>query len=118
MTIKEHSLQENRIAEIVSDSIEIHSASDALDLLGNIYYQGFSRLIIREENISEDFFDLKNGMAGEILQKFSNYRMSLAIVGEFSKYTKKSIRDFIRESNRMGHINFATTLSEAIDILS
>jgi hypothetical protein len=53
-------------------------------------------------------------MAGEILQKFSNYRIKLAIVGDFSKYTKKSIRDFIRESNNTGHINFVGTLDEAL----
>jgi hypothetical protein len=53
-------------------------------------------------------------MAGEILQKFSNYRMRLAIVGDFSEYKSKSLRDFIRESNRTGTINFVGTIDEAL----
>ena len=39
-------------------------------------------MIIHEKNITPEFFDLKNRMAGEILQKFSNYRIRLAIVGD------------------------------------
>ncbi|MDD4645730.1 MAG: DUF4180 domain-containing protein [Bacteroidales bacterium] len=47
-----------------------------------LYYHGFDRMIIHEKNITPEFFDLKNRMAGEILQKFSNYRIRLAIVGD------------------------------------
>jgi len=111
---KEHNIANKKIAEISSNEIIIHSANDALDLLGNSYYQGFEYLILHEKNITDDFFDLKNGLAGEILQKFSNYRMSLAIVGDFEKYTKKSIRDFIYESNKAGRINFTATIPEAL----
>jgi hypothetical protein len=64
------------------------------------------------------FFDLKNGIAGEILQKFSNYRVRLAVVGDFSKYTGKSVHDFIRESNKVRHISFVHSTEEAIKILS
>ena len=46
-------------------------------------------------------------MAGEILQKFSNYRMKLAIIGEFEKYKSKSLKAFITESNRGNLIFFA-----------
>jgi hypothetical protein len=114
MTIKEHIVSKSQIAEIESSEIIIQSISDATDILGNIYYQGFHKLIIKEENLSPEFFDLKNGMAGEILQKFSNYRIALAIVGDFKKYGKKSIQDFIRESNRTGHILFSNSLEEAL----
>ena len=74
--------------------------------------------MLNEKNITPDFFDLKNGIAGEILQKFSTYRVRLAIVGDFSKYTSKSLNDFIFESNKGKHINFVTSTIEAIKILS
>ncbi|WP_449401649.1 DUF4180 domain-containing protein [Chryseobacterium wanjuense] len=53
------------------------------------------KVIIHEKNITPEFFDLKTKIAGDILQKFSNYRVKLAIVGDFSKYESKSIKDFI-----------------------
>lgn len=118
MEIKEHNSGSIKIAEIISDNFVIQSDQDGLDLLGNIYYQGFDRMIVHEKNIVQEFFDLKNKMAGEILQKFSNYRVKLAIVGDFDKYNSKSVRDFIRESNKLGHICFVKTVQEALTFLS
>ncbi|RUA16240.1 MAG: DUF4180 domain-containing protein, partial [Flavobacteriia bacterium] len=53
-----------------------------------------------------------------ILQKFAQYGMPLAIVGDFSKFESKSLNDFIFESNKGKHINFAISKSEAIKALS
>ena len=47
-----------------------------------------------KKNITSEFFDLKQN-GGEILQKFSNYRIGLAIIGDFSKHESKSMKDFI-----------------------
>ena len=103
-----------KIAEIVSDQIIIEGSEDILDLIGNLYYQDFDKIIIYEQNITPAFFDLKTGIAGEILQKFSNYRMSLAIVGDFAAYQNKNLKDFIYESNKRGQISFVATISEAL----
>ena len=118
MNIKTHNINNIKIAEVISVDNIINNTSDGLDLLGNLYYRDFDKIIIHEKNISPDFFDLKNGMAGEILQKFSNYRIRLAIVGDFSKHTGKSINDFIYESNKGRQVNFVTSQSEAIKVLS
>lgn len=64
-----------------------------------MYYQGFDKVIIYRKNIVSDFFDLKTKMTGEILQKFSNYRVRLVIIGDFENVARKSLRDFIYESN-------------------
>jgi hypothetical protein len=118
MKIETHQVNDTKIAEVNSEEIVISRSSDALDLLGNLYYQGFDKIMIHEKNITAEFFDLKSGMAGEILQKFSNYRVRLAIVGDFSKYTSKSLRDFIFESNKGRHISFVASAAEALKILS
>ncbi|HYG37506.1 MAG TPA: DUF4180 domain-containing protein [Cytophagales bacterium] len=118
MNIETHTINDIKIAEISADEIIIKSTEDGLDLLGNIYYQGFDRIIVHQKNITPDFFYLKNGMAGEILQKFSNYRVRLAIIGDFAQHTGKSIQDFIFESNKIGHVNFVSSLSEALSRLS
>ncbi|MEN6456358.1 MAG: DUF4180 domain-containing protein [Prolixibacteraceae bacterium] len=118
MKIETHDINGIKIAEVISEVNIINSVEDGLDLLGNLYYQGFDKIVIHEKDITPDFFDLKSGIAGEILQKFSNYRVRLAIVGEFSKYTSKSLKDFIYESNKGKHINFVPSCAEAIKILS
>jgi hypothetical protein len=118
MQIKTHEINDTKIAEVISDKIIIQNAQDGLDLLGNMYYQDFDKIIIYEENITPEFFDLKTKIAGDILQKFSNYRVRLAIIGDFSKYESKSIKDFIFESNKMKHINFVENLEQALEKLS
>ncbi len=59
MEIKTHEIANQKIAEILSDEILLNTLEDGLDLLGNLYYQGFERIIIYEKNITPDFFDLK-----------------------------------------------------------
>jgi hypothetical protein len=104
---------ELKIAEALSDTIIIRNLDDAIDLLGNCSYQGASRIILHEHNLVPEFFDLKTQLAGDILQKFSNYRMQLAIVGDFSRYTSKSLKDFIYESNQGRLIRFVLTVDDA-----
>ncbi len=113
MNIEIHEKGDRKIAEVTADGILITNAEEALQILADLYYQECDGIILHEQNISPDFFDLKTGLAGEILQKFSNYRMRLAIVGDFGKYPGQSIKDFIFESNKGRHINFLPSVAEA-----
>ncbi|HOW31806.1 MAG TPA: DUF4180 domain-containing protein [Bacteroidales bacterium] len=112
------SAEGTNIAEITSDKILIRTIQDALDLMVNCVYQGADKIILHQENIVPEFFDLKTRLAGEILQKFSNYRARLAIVGDFADVKSKSLRDFIRESNKHGQVVFVTTTEEAKEKLA
>ena len=117
MKIEIHNVSGSAIAEVISNKFIINEVQDALDLMADCGYQGADKIILHEKNIIPDFFILKTGIAGEILQKFSNYRVQLAIVGDFSKYSGKSLRDFIFESNKSGRIFFVNSLEEAINKL-
>jgi|APLow6443716910_1056828.scaffolds.fasta_scaffold42641_2 hypothetical protein len=103
-----------KVAEILPGSELIYSPDDILDIMAEARLNDSGRMIIYDNSLTPDFFDLKTKVAGEILQKFSNYRMRLAIVGNFSGFESKSLRDFIRESNRTGTINFVGTIDEAL----
>ncbi len=118
MQIKSHKINNSEIAEIISDEILIQNEQEGLDLLGNVYYDGFEQMILHKKNLTPDFFDLKNGLAGEILQKFSNYRMRLVIVGDFSEINSKSLNDFIYESNLGNQVNFLNSVEEALERLA
>lgn len=114
MEIKTHNIDNTKVAEIITDKVILRSTEDGLELLGNLYYQGFDKIIIHEKNITPEFFDLRTKIAGEILQKFAQYQMPLIIVGDFSKYQSKSLNDFIFESNKSKQINFIKDLSNIL----
>lgn len=103
-----------KIAEILPGSCFITSPEEILDIIAEVGYHDCNKLIIYDSNLHQDFFDLKTGFAGEVLQKFSNYRMRLSIIGNFSGYKSKSLIDFIRESNNRGIISFVDTLEKAL----
>lgn len=118
MELVTHTFNNKKIAELVSEKIEINNVQDALDLMGNAGYHEINNIILHEKHLHPDFFDLKTGFAGEVLQKFTNYRIRLAIIGDFTKYTSKSLRDFILESNKYGRIMFLPNREEAIKKLT
>lgn len=118
MKIKAHHINGIQIAEIIADGLIINSTDSALEVIGNVYYQGYDAVIIHQKNITTEFFSLKSKLAGDILQKFSNYRLKLAIVGDYSTYTSKSLKDFIYESNAAKQTTFLGSVEEALQILA
>ena len=72
------------------------------------------KLAIEKEALAESFFDLRTGLAGEVLEKFVQYRVQVAIWGDYSGYASKALKDFIRESNRERAVFFADSREEAL----
>ena len=95
---------------INSTDTVINDTQQFLDLIFNV---SSDRIIVRKEIFNEAFFDLKTGLAGDILQKASTYSIRLGIVGNFSGYTSKSLQAFIFESNKSKKIVFIETVEQA-----
>lgn len=94
-------------------------AQSALDLLMTIKYEaGTMNMAVSKKLLADEFFILSSGLAGEILQKYSNYGGRIAIYGDYSHYTSKPLRDFMRESNRGRNVFFVGTQEEAVDRLT
>lgn len=112
-------IKENiNVVKIEDERILIFDEQSALDVFMSLAYEtGENRFIISKDNIIEDFFDLRTKIAGGILQKIINYRMKLAIIGDFSKYKSRSLRDFIYECNSGRDIFFVENESEALKLL-
>ena len=92
----------------------IASEADAVDIIGETYGTVTETVVIPVARLTPDFFRLGTGLAGAILQKFTNYQLRVAIVGDISAYTEKSapLRDFVRESNRGTQVRFVVSEAE------
>jgi hypothetical protein len=114
--IKENDVE---IAVVNSSEIIITDVQSALDFMATVNYEvGCYRIILNKSAICEDFFNVRTRLAGDILQKFINYQIKIAIVGDFSVYTSKSLKDFIYESNKGKNIFFLSNEKQAVDRLS
>lgn len=108
----------NDIAIVNSDEMIIKDTQTAIDFIMSVKYEtNCSKIAINKEAIIEDFFILSKGIAGEILQKFINYKIKFAIIGDYSKYTSKPLKDFIYESNKGKDIFFVATEDETVKML-
>lgn len=107
------------VAVISAEEKIITDVQSALDLMMTVKYEAGTKNIAIDKNvIDEKFFILSSGLAGEILQKFINYGVKLAIFGDFSHYTSKPLHDFIYESNNGKDVFFVSTKEEAVERLT
>jgi len=114
-------VEENNVktAIVNSSDILIMDVQSALDFITTVEFEtDCRRIVLNKSAICDDFFDLSTKLAGEILQKFINYHVKIAIVGDFSIYTSKSLKDFIRECNKGKAIFFLPNERRAIERLS
>lgn len=106
-------------AVVNSNEIVITDAQSALDVLMSAKYDiGTENIIVDKKLITEDFFILSKGLAGDILQKYVNYGGRIAIYGDYSHYTSKPLKDFIYESNQGRDVFFVATQDEAVEMLT
>ena len=107
-----------KIAIVNSNEILISDIQSALDLIATVRYEtDCDYFLMNKQTISEEFFKLSTKLAGDILQKFINYQVKVAIVGDFSKYSSKSLKDLIYESNMGKDVLFLGSKDEAIEKL-
>jgi hypothetical protein len=92
----------------------LESERDATDLIGEALGVDAQLVAIPVARFSADFFSLSTRKAGLFIQKFTNYRIRLAIVGEIGAYVSASqaFADFVRESNRGQAIWFVRDMDE------
>lgn len=93
----------------------IATTQDALDLVGTSFL-GAQAVAVPASRLDVSFFSLGTRFAGEVMQKFVNYRLRLAVLGDISAHLAASsaLRDLVRESNQADHVWFLPDL-DALD---
>jgi hypothetical protein len=92
----------------------VRSAQDFLDLLIWGSEHGTELYLLMDTNFTPEFYDLSTGLAGEILQKVSNYRVRLAIFGSFQMVVSRRFREFMTESNKGSSVCFLSQKAKAL----
>lgn len=93
--------------------IAIRSKGDVTDAIGACF--GRAGLILTEAELAPEFFDLHSGLAGEFLQKFTNYRMRVAIVLPDPEAHGPRWKELAYEHRSHALIRFVPTRGDADD---
>ncbi|WP_455099499.1 DUF4180 domain-containing protein [Peptostreptococcus stomatis] len=101
---------------LLNERYILQDEQSALDIIGELsFVHHVNYLVVPSLALDQKFFDLSTGLAGCILQKFVNYQIKVAIIGDFSSYTSEYLHEFINEVNQRNEIIFALTLDDAIN---
>jgi hypothetical protein len=95
------------------------SLRDITDIMSAALAGNAALVAIPVARLPEDFFRLRTGFAGEVAQKFINYDIRLAVVGDISAWLKESraFTDFVTEANRGRSLWFVENLDALGDRL-
>ncbi|MFT3710482.1 MAG: DUF4180 domain-containing protein [Archangium sp.] len=109
-----------RVLFVSTEGPLLAAERDVLDLIGATFGQEIDTVAIPAARLGPDFFSLRSGLAGAVTQKFVNYQLRLAIVGDVSTHVRASdaFRDWVIESNRGRQLWFVADQAELISRLS
>ena len=91
-----------RVLKCAASGPLLAAPGDANDFLGDAWAHEATVVAIPVERLGPDFLDLSTRIAGDVFQKFVNYHMRLAIVGDICARLEasKALTDFVRETNK------------------
>lgn len=91
-----------RVLKCANRGAVLRAAADANEMLGDAMSVDANLVAIPLERLGPDFLRLSTGIAGEVFQKFVNYRIKCAIVGDIADALARSsaLADFVRETNK------------------
>lgn len=103
-----------RVVDYAADGPLLRRPQDAIALIAEARSHGADLVAVPAERLAPEFFELRTGFAGEVMQKFVTYRVRLAIIGDLSTFTARSValQSLVHESNRGNSVWFLTTLDE------
>jgi hypothetical protein len=81
-------------------SEKLSSEEDGLEFINTCFDTGIKLIMLHEEMISHEFFDLKTGLAGFILQKIITYYIKAALVMKDDSKLVGRFKEMADESNK------------------
>jgi len=108
--------EEHRILVASDSNISIRSFSDITEAIAACI--DADGLILTEDELAQEFFNLRSGLAGELFQKFMNYRLRVAIVLPDPQAYGERFSELAYEHRSHSMIRFVRSKDEAETWLS
>lgn len=93
------------------EGLPLDTEGAATELVGEAIGQRAEIVVVPAERLTDDFFDLATGVAETIAEKFSTYRVRLAVVGDISGRVADSeqLSSWVQVSNQGTRLWFCPT---------
>ncbi len=105
--------ENTRYLELFSCEIPVKTERDALELVALCGEHDINLLMIHSKALSEDFFKLKSGVAGAVLQKLINYSVKTALIVPDQSGLGSRFRELMSEANKGSQYRVFGSTAEA-----
>ncbi len=103
-----------KVLVLSAQGMPVATEADGNDVIGEAFSAGATLVAIPVERLGPDFLRLETRLAGTVFQKFVNYHLRCAIIGDVTALLEgsKALRDFVRETNKGQSIWFLATIGD------
>jgi len=102
-----------RYLELISSEPPLSTEEDALTLVSLCGENDTNLLMVHQKALSEDFFQLKTGVAGAMMQKFINYSIKVGVVVPDRRELNTRFQELVSEVNNGNQYRIFTSGAEA-----
>lgn len=103
--------EDRRIIIAAEAGVAVRSTEDIGDVIGACF--GAEGIVLTEDELAPGFFDLRTGLAGELMQKLVNYRVRAAIVVPSPEAYGDRFRELTYEHRSHDMVRFVASRDEA-----
>ena len=100
------SRDDGKFIDLVGSAFCINREGEINDLLSMCYTHQCNLILLDDTNLSDDFFDLRSGLAGAAMQKFANYQVRVAVLLPTNAHHNERFKELMYEMNQSNQIRF------------
>jgi uncharacterized protein DUF4180 len=90
-----------RVLTVEPERPTLAGEDDAVELIGRAYEHQADFVVVPVEHVDERFFTLGTRILGDVVRKFTSYRIGLAVLGDLAPYlASDAFRAFVHETNK------------------
>jgi hypothetical protein len=100
---------------VMSDSAQepLRTEEDVMDVIAAAWEHGVNKVMLQEQALSDEFFQLRTGLAGLALQKFVNYQIRTAAVISNEAAIQGRAREMVTELNKGRDFRVFASMADA-----
>jgi len=99
--------------ELITSDTPLSTEQDAVDLIALCKENDVELLLVHGEALAGEFFSLRTGVAGRMIQKFTNYHVKTAVIIPDPSLNRGRFKEMVGESNRSNHFGVFETREDA-----
>ncbi|GLR69580.1 DUF4180 domain-containing protein [Agaribacter marinus] len=95
--------------QLGSNGMSLASVDEVLGII----FSGLPACIVQEEDLPDGFFNLENGIAGEVFQKFVNYKFRAGFIIPLTHSHGERVKELVRDHSNHPFVRFFGSVEDA-----